>query len=90
MAALSELGARVYCIELTCSTAELEQRLASADRAQFGKVNSVERFRQLSSSGAFPLFTRPAETISVDTAGLSAAEAVVVVDTAVNREQSAA
>jgi hypothetical protein len=90
VSALSQLGARVYCIELTCGTGELEQRLASADRAQFGKVNSVERFRQLSSRGAFPPFTMPTETISVNTAGLSASEAVAVVDAEVNREQSAA
>jgi len=88
--ALGNLGARVSCIELSCSGAELEQRLASADRARFGKVNSVERFRQLSQTGAFPPFKSPADAILIDTTGLSPTEAAVAVDAKVNREQSAA
>ena len=90
VALLSELGARVFCIELICSAGELEQRLVSADRARFGKVSSIERFRQLSASGAFPPFTMPAKAILVDTTGLSPSEAAVAVDTKVNRAQSAA
>lgn len=88
--ALSEAGAKLSCIELICGTSELENRLGSSDRAQFGKVNSVERFRQLRAAGAFPRFTMPAKTISVDTTGLSASEAIAAVDAKVNLEQSAA
>jgi hypothetical protein len=80
VSALSHLDARVCCIELVCSTAELEQRIASADRSQFGKVNSIERFRQLNSTGAFPRLTMPPEAITVDTSGLSVEESVAVVD----------
>jgi hypothetical protein len=87
---LSQLGARVHCIELTCSTGDLEQRVASAQRTRFGKISSVERLRQLKSSGAFPRFTMPPETISVDTTGLSEGEAVAVVDAKVNHAQGAA
>ena len=86
--ALSRLGAEVCCIELTCSIRDLEQRLASADRSQFGKLNSVERFRQLHSNDAFPRFTMPREAIGVDTTGLSAAAAVAVIDAQINRAQS--
>jgi hypothetical protein len=80
VSALSQLDARVCCIELICSTGELEQRIASADRSQFGKVNSIERFRQLNSTGAFPRLTMPPEAITVDTSGLSAEESVAVLD----------
>jgi len=87
MSALSELGARVFCIELTCSAGELEQRIASTDRARFGKIRSVERFRELSASGAFPRFTMPTGTITVDTTGLSVSEAAEVVEAKLNRAQ---
>ena len=90
VSSLSELGARVYCIELTCSAAEIEQRLVSADRERFGKITSVERFRQLSSSGAFPRFTMPAEALALDTTGQSASAVLAAVDAIVNRAQAAA
>ena len=87
--ALSRLGAQVFCIELTCNIRDLEQRIASVDRSQFGKLNSAERFRQLTSSGAFPRFTMPTDAIVVDTTGLSAAEAVAIIDARIDRTQSA-
>ena len=87
---MGELGARVSCIGLGCSVAELEQRLASADRARFGKVNSVERFRQLIQTGAFPPFRSPANAIIIDTTGMSPTEAAVAVDAKVSCEQSSA
>ena len=90
VASLSELGARVECIELTCSAAELERRLVSADRERFGKITSVERFRQLSSSGAFPRFVMPAEAIALDTTGLSASAVLAAVDAIVDRAQDPA
>jgi hypothetical protein len=87
---LGELGARVSFIGLSCSVAELEQRLASADRARFGKVNSVERFRQLIQTGAFPPFRSPAHSIIIDTTGMSPTEAAAAVDAKVSCEQSSA
>jgi hypothetical protein len=87
---LSDVGARVSCIELICSVSEHEHRLASSDRAQFGKIGSVERFRRLSAAGAFPRFTMPADTISVDTTGMSPGDAAAAVDVKVNLAQNAA
>jgi AAA domain len=89
VSALSEVGANVHCIELACSTDELAQRIVSTDRARFGKITSFERFCQLSSSGAFPRFTMPAEAISIDTTGLAAGAVIAAVDAIVNRAQSA-
>jgi len=86
---LRKSGARVSCVGLSCSAAEHEQRLASADRGRFGKINSVERFRQLSQGGAFPPFKGPADAMLIDTTGLSPSEAAAAVDAQLNREQSA-
>jgi hypothetical protein len=87
--ALSAAGARTSCIELTCGMSELETRLASADRARFGKISSVERFRELHAAGAFPRFAMPAGTISVDTSGMSPGVTVAAVDRIVDLQQSA-
>ena len=87
VSALSRMDVRVWCIELTCSIAMLEQRLISADRSRFGKLNSVERYRQLISVGAFPRLVMPPETITIDTSALSAEEAAMAIDAEVNRAQ---
>ena len=86
--ALGQLGASVSCIGLTCDGAEHEQRLANANRAGFGKVNSVERYRQLSQTDAFPPFKLPADAILIDITALSPAEAAAAIEVNVNRAQS--
>jgi hypothetical protein len=83
--ALADSGAQVHCFELTCSAEELDARLASVGRAQFGKVHSVERFRELRAAGAFPLFSMPRGTIAIDTTGLSVQQAVAAVDAEITR-----
>jgi hypothetical protein len=86
-AALSQLGASVSCIGLTCDSAEHEQRLANADRAHFGKVNSAERYRQLIQTDAFPPFELPADAIFIDTTALSPPDAAAAIEVNVNRAQ---
>jgi hypothetical protein len=86
--ALSQLGASVSCIGLTCGGAEHEQRLANADRAHFGKVNSVERYRQLIQTDAFPPFKLPADAILIDTTALSPPDAAAAIEFNVHRAQS--
>ena len=78
--ALSDCGAEVRCMELTCSETELEQRVASSHRASFGKVHHVARLRELRAAGAFPLFSLPADTVSIDTSGLTGQQAAALVD----------
>ena len=46
-------GGKVFFIELKCSPNELENRLAKPSRQAFGKLNSVEFFRQLDAQGVF-------------------------------------
>jgi hypothetical protein len=89
-AALSQAGAEVCCVELTCRLADLEYRVASAERAHFGKVHSFERFRQLVATGAFPPFSMPRGTVSIDTSGMSIAETVTTVDREFERASFAA
>lgn len=68
---LSQMDVRVHCVELRCSIDEQEQRLASAGRTRFGKLNSVERYRQLYLAGAFPRLKLPPGATFIDTSGMS-------------------
>ena len=88
--ALSTFGVEVYWIELVCRVEDLEERIASVDRSRFGKVNSVESFRQLHAAGAFPGLALPPEAITVDTSGLSPEESVVAVNVEINKAKRAA
>lgn len=54
-------------IELTCSADELERRLQSPSRSQFGKLNSLELFHQLQQAGAFEFVRLPESGGSFDT-----------------------
>jgi hypothetical protein len=77
---LSQADVRVHCVELRCGSDEHEQRLASAGRARFGKLNSVERYRQLNSAGAFPRLKLPPGATFLDTSGMSEEAIVAAVD----------
>lgn len=46
-------GGTVSFVELKCSTEELKKRIANSSRQSFGKLNSVEFFRELDSQNAF-------------------------------------
>jgi hypothetical protein len=87
--ALSALGVGLCCIELVCGMEELEGRIASTDRSRFGKVTSVESFRQLNQAGSFPRLILPTGAITVDTSGLTAEESVAAVDAEVNGGKAA-
>ena len=87
---LSQAGAAVSCIELTCRLSDLEHRVVSAERSHFGKVTSFERFRELEANGAFPLFSTPHGAVSVDTSGMSVEETVATLDKEVTRALFAA
>ncbi len=66
-------------IELTCSLEELERRISDPSRQRFGKLNSVELFRELSAAGAFVDPGIPAERLVVDTTELPTAEAAALI-----------
>jgi hypothetical protein len=71
-------GGQVVFVELICSEDELERRIADPSRNEFGKLSSVQQFRELKDAGAF-LFPRLPDGISLDTANqLPAATAELI------------
>ena len=68
-------GGEVLFVELKCSAEELEKRIADSSRERFGKLISVEQFRELSEAGAFVDPGIPAERLVIETTELPAADA---------------
>lgn len=50
---LEENGGKVIFVELKCSLEELEKRIVHPSRQKFGKLNSVDFFRELSANSVF-------------------------------------
>ena len=65
----------VLFVELRCSIEELERRIEHFSRQRFGKLSSVERFRELKEAGAFVDPGIPTKRLVVDTTELSASDA---------------
>jgi hypothetical protein len=65
----------VMFVKLICSPDELEKRLMAESRAKFGKLTSLDLFRELNSAGAFadPQITN--DQVVIDTTHISPAEA---------------
>jgi adenylate kinase len=68
-------GGVVLFVELRCSVEELERRIADSSRRKFGKLNSIEQFRELKEAGAFVDPEIPTEQLVIDTTALSARDA---------------
>lgn len=68
-------GGEVLFVELKCSREELKKRLTDPSRGRFGKLNSLEQFRELSEAGAFVDPGVPADRLVVDITELPAVEA---------------
>ena len=77
--AIESFDGEVLFVELTCSTAELERRIEDPTREAFGKLFSVERFRELKEAGAFVDPGIPKDHLIVDTTELSASEAALLI-----------
>lgn len=60
-------GGQVAFVELTCAQDELEQRIESPSRSDFGKLRSLEHYRQLQQAGAFEFPALPDSGLSFDT-----------------------
>lgn len=65
--AVNSGGGQVSFVELTCAPAELEQRIESPSRGEFGKLRSLEQYRQLQQAGAFEFPALPDSGLSFDT-----------------------
>jgi hypothetical protein len=71
--------ADVTFVELRCSSADLEKRIADPSRRTFGKLASVTQFRELDQAGAFKGPRMPPPQLVVDTSEMSAADAAKMI-----------
>ncbi|MEK6282429.1 MAG: AAA family ATPase [Acidobacteriota bacterium] len=68
-------GGEVVFVKLICSPGELEKRLTDASRSRFGKLTSLEQFRELNAAGVFLDPGVTADRLVLDTTGLNVSEA---------------
>ena len=67
-------GGTIHFIELQCSNAELEKRIASEPRERFGKLRDVYKYRKLDEAGTFNRPRMPTPELVVDTTSESPLE----------------
>jgi hypothetical protein len=67
----------ILTIELTCPIEVLKQRLDTPSRRRFQKLNSIELFDALLSTGALSSFRMPTPELTLDTSQLSPREAAI-------------
>lgn len=60
-------GGSLHLIELRCSSAENEKRIASDSRERFGKLRDVQTYRKLDAAGVFERPRMPAAELVIDT-----------------------
>ena len=60
-------GADVRLVELICSEAKIEQRLAGKSRKQFGKLSSIKEYRKLRAAGVFGVPNTLIPDLKIDT-----------------------
>ena len=75
LVAVEGSGGEVLFVELKCSDEELEKRIADPSRLKFGKLASVELFRELSQAGAFVDPGISSTRLQVETSEISPSEA---------------
>lgn len=75
--AVESTGGKVLFVKLTCPIEELERRIVNASRAAFGKLQSLELFRELYETGVFAYPELPDSGLSIDTSRTSPREAAV-------------
>ena len=73
--AVESVRGRVLFVQLTCPIDELERRIVHASRREFGKLRSLEVFRELNQTGAFEYPKLPDSGLSIDTSQTSPTEA---------------
>jgi chloramphenicol 3-O-phosphotransferase len=63
----TSFGADVRLVEVVCSEDQIEKRLESSSRKQFGKLHSVEEYRTLKAAGAFAVQIALTPDLTIDT-----------------------
>ena len=73
--AVEPFGGKVRFIELICPIDELERRIESSSRAEFNKLRSLERFRQIRQAEKHLYPQLPNSGLTIDTSQMSPQEA---------------
>jgi hypothetical protein len=68
-------GGEVIFVRLTCQPNELEKRITNPTRQTFGKLTSLDLFKQLNSDGVFDTPENVPDRLAIDTTKISPAEA---------------
>lgn len=72
---VEETGGEVIFVKLYCAPAQLEARITNPTRQRFGKLTSVDLFKQLNSAGMFETPENVPNRLSIDTTFISPLEA---------------
>jgi hypothetical protein len=79
IAAVESAGGEVLFVRLTCPMDEIERRVTDAARGGFGKLRSLDQFRELVRSGAFAYPALPDTGLTIDTSVTTAHAAAVAI-----------
>lgn len=82
-------GGEVVFVNLYCDSAELERRLIDPAREKFGKLTSLELFRQLNSNGNFDTPGNIRDRLTIDTTSITPFEAAKRIATELNLHPTA-
>lgn len=74
-AAIQPFGGSVVFVSLTLSREEQERRIGRADRSEYGKLTSVDLFRELRDSFDASMAAMPAAELSINTGSCAPADA---------------
>ena len=64
--AMAAQGSEIEFVELTCEPDEIEKRITTGSRKDFGKLSSLEMYRELRAAGAFVNPGIPVGGLSID------------------------
>jgi deoxyadenosine/deoxycytidine kinase len=67
-------GGEIIFVRLLCEVNELEQRITNPARSEFGKLNSLNLFRELNRSGTFATPDNVPDRLVIDTTHIGASE----------------
>lgn len=87
LAVVEGAGGKIVFVALTCDGDEIERRIADPSRRQFGKLRSVEQYRNLKAAGGFRFPSLP-EGLSLDTTRRSAADTAKLISEYLNEEKA--
>ena len=72
-------GGEVFFVKLVCSPEVLEKRITSDSRSRYGKLTSLEQFRELNDAGAFADPGVTPDRLVLDTTNLTPEEAAAMI-----------